>query len=78
MTEASKEDRALDQVPCIHYPVQFKMNKVRALINSSSEVNAITLGYTLKLGLKARHTNVGAQKIDGSTLKTFGMVLASF
>ena len=78
MTEASKEDGALDWVPCIHYPVQFKKNEVRALINSGSEVNAMTPKYASKLGLKARHINVGAQKIDGSPLETFGMVLASF
>ena len=53
-------------------------NDVRALIDSGSEVNAMTLGYALKLGLKVRHTDVGVQKIDNSTLETFGMVLASF
>ena len=34
--------------------------------------------YAKKLGLKTRKTNVGAQKIDGSVLKTFGMVIADF
>ena len=38
----------------------------------------MTPGYILKLGLKVRSTDVRAQKIDGSTLETFGMVLASF
>ena len=38
----------------------------------------MTSGYALKLGLKVRSTNLGAQKIDGSILETFGMVLASF
>ena len=81
MTEASKEDVvALDRVPCIRYPIRFKKNEVQvqALIDSGSEVNAMTLGYTSKLGLKFRLTYFGAQKIDGSTLETFGMVLASF
>lgn len=36
------------------------------------------LWYASKLGLKVRHTDVRAQKIDGSILITFGMVLASF
>ena len=31
-----------------------------------------------KLGLKVCPTNVGVQKIDGSTLEMLGMVLASF
>ena len=38
----------------------------------------MTPAYASKLGLRVRHTNVGAQKIDGSTLQTFGMVLANF
>ena len=38
----------------------------------------MTLGYASKLGLKVCFTNVGVQKIDGSTLKTFKIVLASF
>ena len=38
----------------------------------------MTPEYILKLGLKVCFTNVGAQKIDGSTLKTFEMILASF
>ena len=38
----------------------------------------MTLGFALKLGLKVRSTNVETQKINDSTFKTFGMVLASF
>ena len=38
----------------------------------------MTLRYISKLGLKVYSTDVKAQKIDGSTLKTFKMVLASF
>ena len=34
--------------------------------------------FARKLGLKVRKTNVGAQKIDGSALETFGMVIADF
>ena len=34
--------------------------------------------YTSKLGLKVHFTKVGAQKVHDSTLKTFGIVLASF
>ena len=82
MTEASKEDVvvALDWVPCICYSIWFKKSEieVQALFNSGSEVNAMTPGYASKLGLKVRFIDIRAQKIDGSTLKTFGMVLASF
>ena len=34
--------------------------------------------YAKRLGLKTRKTNVGAQKIDGSALKTFRMVITDF
>ena len=82
MAGASMEDKplALDQVPCIYYPIWFKKSEVQvqALIDSGSKVNAMTPGYTSKLGLKVCPTNGGAQKIDDSTLKTFEIVLASF
>ena len=37
----------VDQVPCFYYPVQFWKDKriIKALINSSNKVNAITLAY---------------------------------
>ncbi len=38
----------------------------------------MTLAYAKKLGLTTRKTSIGAQKIDGSPLKTYGMVSASF
>ena len=78
---AGAREEALERVPCIHYPVQFEgtnETQVQALIDSGSEVNAMTPAYVSRLGLRARHTNVGAQKIDGSTLQTFGTVLADF
>ena len=79
--EASKEEHvSLEQVPCIHYLLCFHKDTVgvRPLIDLGSEVNAMSPAYALKLDLKVHHTNIRAQKIDGSTLKIFGMVLASF
>ena len=79
-TEASKI-RILDKVSCICYPVQFRKDKsedVLALLDFRSEVNVMTLAYATNLGLKVRVTNVGAQKIDGSLLATYSMVIASF
>ena len=79
VTETNKEV-TLERVLCVHYPLRFRKDTadVRALIDSGSEVNAMTPAYASKLGLRVRHTDVGAQKIDGSTLQTFGMVLANF
>ena len=34
--------------------------------------------YIEKLGFKTQKTNVGAQKIDGSTLETFRLVITDF
>ena len=79
MTENSQEV-TLEHVPCIRYPIQFRKDKddIQALLNSGSEVNAMNPTYAKKLGLRVRQTNVGAQKIDGSHLNTFGMVIAGF
>lgn len=82
MTEVSKEDKVVSaRVLYIYYPLRFQknnQNKVWALIDFGSEINAITLVYTLKLSFRVRQINVGAQKINGSKLKTFEMVLTSF
>ena len=81
VTETSKEDDVvLERVPCIHYPLRFRKDTtgVRALVDSGSEVNAMTPAYAAKLGLKVRKTDIGTQKIDGSIFETFGMALADF
>lgn len=69
---------ALDWVLCIYYPVWFKKDKVRALINFGNKVNTITPAYALKLSLKVRSTDIGAQKTNVSTLKMFEIILTSF
>ena len=79
MTGAREE--ALERGPFIHYPVRFKdTNKaqVPALINLGSEVNAIHPTFAKQLGLPIKPTDVGAQKIDGTMLDTYGMVVAAF
>ena len=49
-----------------------------ALLDSGNEVNAIYPTLIRKLGLPVRPTDVGAQKIDGTMLDTFGMVITAF
>ena len=79
MTKTSNEDDlALQRVLCVHYLICFKKKEVRALIDSSSEINAISLAYASRLGLQVYCTDIGAQKTDGSTFQTFEMVLANF
>ena len=73
--------RVLDRIPCTCYPVQFRKDKgknVVALLNSGSEINAITSAHAAHLGFKVRMTNVSAHKIDKSSLATYSMVIAVF
>ena len=48
------------------------------LFDSVSKLNAVHPVFTKELGLSIRPTDVGAQKIDGTTLETYGMVVAAF
>ena len=66
------------RVLCIHYPFQFQKNqeKIRALLNSGSKVNAMSPAFAQNLGFHIRKTNVGAQKIDSAALETFKIVIA--
>ena len=58
------------KVSYIHYSVQFQesQEQVRALVDSGSKVNSMSLVYIQKLGLKIWKTNIEAQKVDGSNL----------
>ena len=38
----------------------------------------MTPAYAVHLSLKVRVTNIGTQKIDGSSLATYSMVIAAF
>ena len=78
MPVTENSDKEIVRVPCIHYPVQFQEKQIRALLNSGSKFNALSLAYAKRLGLKTRKTNIGAQKTDGSALEIFGMVIADF
>ena len=75
MTDGGEE---IVKVPCIQYLVRFQEEQRKTLLNSGSEVNAMSPNFARKLGFKVWKTNVGAQKIDGSALETFGMVIADF
>ena len=48
------------------------------MLDFGSEVNAITLAYAVQLGLKVQKTNVSAQKIDVSSVETYGIVITAF
>ena len=78
--ESEDECPNLTRVPCIRYPITFQKKSVpvSALLDSSSEVNAIHPTFAWELGLPIRTTDVGAQKIDGIMLDIFGMVVIAF
>ncbi len=74
MTEKTKE---LERVSCIWYSVTLK-DQTEVLLDSRSEVNAISQAFVQQLGLKICKTNVGTHKIDGTTLETYGMIVSTF
>ncbi len=76
MTDKKTEEE-LERVPCIRYAITFK-NQTEALLDSGSEVKAMSQAFAQWLGLKICKTDVGAQKIDGTTIKTYGMVVSTF
>ena len=51
---------------------------LRALFDLGSEVNTIHPTFAWELGLPIKPTDVGAQKIDGTILDTFGIVVTAF
>ena len=77
---SKKKNLFLEWMPCIYYLLRFYKDTVgvRALIDWGIEVNAMSPMYASKLGLKVHHTDVETQKIDGSTVETFEIVLTSF
>ena len=68
----------LARFPCIRYPINFGKKSVLVLLDSGSELNAVHPAFAKELGLPIRPTDVGVQKIDGTTLETYGMVVAAF
>ena len=92
VTEDSEEAilasvKELERVTCIQYPITFPasvtqdgvaLDPVSAYLDLGSKVNAMHPAFAEKLGLVVQTTNVGAQKIDATTLETYGMVVAAF
>ncbi len=76
MTDKRTKEK-LEQIPYIRYSVIFK-DQTEALLDLESEVNAMSQAFAYQLGLKIQKTNVGAQKIDGTTLKIYGIVVSIF
>ena len=82
MIDTKEEALVLEYVLCIQESGSIQEERTwdlgQALIDSRNKVSNIILAYASKLSLKVYPINVRAQKIDGSILKIFEMVLASF
>ena len=76
-TLVTEKKEELEQISCIWYSVTFK-NQTKALLDSKSEVNAMSQAFAYQLGLTIRKTNIKTQKIDGTTLETYKMVVSTF
>ena len=81
------DTKELGQVTCIQYFITFPdgvtqdgltLNLVSAFLDLGSKVNAIHPIFIDRLGLVVQNTNVGAQKIDGTTLESYGMIVIAF
>lgn len=68
----------LEPISCIQYLTQFGQHLVKTPINSGSEVNLLQPNFARKLDLHVYKTDVGIQKINGSRLETFGMIIVFF
>lgn len=54
------------------------ISSVSAIINLGSKINAMYPTYAKKHGFVVRITEIKAQKIDGTTLETFKIVIVAF
>ena len=66
------------RVLCIRYLFNFGKKSVLALLDLGSEVNVVHLAFAKEPGLPIRLTDVRVQKINGTTLETYGIVVTAF
>ena len=55
-----------------------KNKDIKTVIDLSSKINMMQLTHTIKLGLRIKKINIGVQKIDGSYLNIFRMVIVNY
>ena len=66
------------RVPCIRYSINFRKKSMSALLDPGSGVNAVHLAFAKELRLPIRPTDVRAQKINGTTLETYAIIVSVF
>ncbi len=72
-----KTEEELEWVSYIWYLITFK-NQTEFLLDLESEVNIMSLAFAQKVGFKINKTNVWAQKIDGTILETYRIIIFTF
>lgn len=65
-------------ISCIQYLIQFSQHSIKAVINFSSKLNAMQLGFARKLDFHICKTNIGMQMIDNSKFEIFGIIILFF
>lgn len=68
----------LTQVSYIQYPITFQKQFMLVLFDSENKVNTIYLTFAKKLSFLIKPIDVEVQKIDGTTLDTYEMMVAAF
>ena len=71
-------DKKIIRVSFIYYLIWVNQDKIWALLNNSSMINTMSFKCNQKLGFKIWKIIVRAQKIKGSVIKIFEMVIANF
>lgn len=71
-----KQELRLEQIRGIYNLMTFK-DQTKALLNSKIEVKAMSPIFSCQLGFKVRQNNVKAQKIDGTILKAYGIIVST-
>ena len=68
----------LEKIPFIYNLIPVYWDKIWVLRNNRSEVNVMSLDYAQKLCFYIRKISIEIQKIDGSVLVTFKIVIVKF
>lgn len=76
ITEKKTKEK-LKWIPCIQYFGIFK-DETKALLYLKSVINILSQVFAFQFGLKIRKTTNKTQKIDSTTLKTYGIRVSIF
>lgn len=67
----------MEQIPYIWYSVTFT-KQTKALLDSRTDVNAMSQAFTSQLDFKTWKANFGDHKINSTTLETYEIVVSTF